>query len=325
MSRKFLLPFLPVLAILLGACGPGTRPTPETPPAVTAVPRIESNFTPGAIVLIDGLGRTVSLTAPARRIVSLAPSNTEILFAIGAGLQVIGRDHFSDYPEETRNIADIGTTTDKLNTELILSLKPDLVLAAGINPPEQVKALEDLGLTVFLLANPTDLDGMYSNLRTAAELTGHTDATNKLIASLQARVQAVQSKVENVRDRPLVFYELDGGNTNSPWTSGPGTFVDCLITMAGGRDVGSILQSDWAQIGLEELIRQNPDLILLGDATLGGVTAAMVKQRPGWEEIAAVKNDRIFPFDDNLVSRPGPRLVDGLEALAKLLHPDLFR
>ena len=309
MLRKPLFAFLLIFTLLLGACAP-----------VTAQP------TPAAINLTDGLGRAVTLAGPAQHIVSLAPSSTEILFAIGAGKQVIGRDRNSDYPEDAKKIADIGGSDigSKVNAEAILALKPDLVLAADITPPEQIKTLEDLGITVFMLPNPTDLDGMYANLRSAAQLSGHVAETETLIGSLQMRVKDVQGKLANVPEKPLVFYEIDSTDAKAPWTSGPGTFIDTLIGMAGGRNIGSSLQDPWSQISLEELVRQDPDVIVLGDAVWGGITPELVKQRAGWENMSAVKRGNIFPFDDNLLSRPGPRLVDGLEALAKLLHPDIF-
>jgi len=309
MLRKSLFALLLIFTLLLGACAP-----------VTAQP------TPASINLTDGLGRAVTLADPAQHIVSLAPSSTEILFAIGAGGQVIGRDRNSDYPEDAKKITDIGGSdiSAQLNAEAILALKPDLVLAANITPPEQIKTLEDLGITVFMLPNPTDLDGMYTNLRTAAQLTGHIAETETLIASLQARVETVEGKLANVTEKPLVFYEIDSTDAKAPWTSGPGTFIDTLIGMAGGRNVGSSLADPWSQISLEELVRQNPDVIVLGDAVWGGITPELVKQRAGWESMNAVKSGKIFPFDDNLLSRPGPRLVDGLEALAKLLHPEIF-
>jgi iron complex transport system substrate-binding protein len=146
-----------------------------------------------------------------------------------------------------------------------------------------------------------------------------------LIESLKERVAAVDEKIATVEKRPLVFYELDGTDPNAPWTSGPGTFVDLLIARAGGVNVGNSLGSAWAQISVEDLITKNPEFILLGDATWGGVKPEDVAARPGWENIAAVKNQQVYPFDDNLVSRPGPRLVDGLEQLARLLHPELFQ
>ena len=335
MSRKFIFPLLLALTLILNACAPAATPVPvatdipsvmeTTVPVETAI--AEASPTPEGLTLTDGLKRTVTLKGPAQHIISLAPSNTEILYAIGAGPQLIGRDKNSDYPEEAKKVTDIGGSDayNKVNTEQLLALKPDLILAADLTPQEQIKAMEDVGLTVFMLPNPTDLAGMYENLRTAAKLTGHVAETDVLVTSLQTRVKAVKDKLAAVPEKPTVFYEIDGTDANAPWTSGPGSFIDTMIGLAGGRNIGAALKDQWAQISLEELVKQDPETIVLGDALWGGVTPALVKQRAGWSGISAVKNDKIFPFDDNLMSRPGPRLVDGLEALAKLLHPDLFK
>lgn len=280
--------------------------------------------TPASLTFTDGLGRTVTLAAPAQRIVSLAPSNTELLFAVGAGSQLVARDELSDYPEAAADVASIGSTFGQLNTEAIVALKPDLVLTAEINPPEQVKALEDLGLTVYWLANPTDFAGLYHNVGIIGALTGRAAEAKALAGSLEARVAAVAEKVKGVTDRPTVFYELDATDPTRPYTVGPGTFMDMLLTLAGGVNVGAALTDQYPQISSEELVKQNPQVILLGDGAYG-VTAEAVQQRPGWEVIAAVKENRILTFDDNLVSRPGPRLVDGLETLVQALHPELFK
>jgi iron complex transport system substrate-binding protein len=156
-------------------------------------------------------------------------------------------------------------------------------------------------------------------------VTGRTSQAETLIASLQKRVAAVQEKLGAPVGRPLVFYELDGTDPNAPWTPGPGSFVDRLITLAGGENLGAKLSSEWVQVSIEELIARNPQIILIGDATWGGVTLEDVRARPGWKTLPAIQNGQLFVFDDNLVSRPGPRLVDGLETMAKLLHPELFK
>ena len=308
----------------LSACALATPPvsTKEVIPSPTIEAGLSS--TTKTIPVTDGRDRTVTVAAPAQRVVSLAPSNTEILFAIGAGAQVVGRDAFSDYPAEATTLFDVGGSFGELNTEVILAQNPDLVLASHLTPLEQIEALENLGLTVLSLANPKDFEGMYDNLRLVARLTGHQPEAEKLVEELAARVAAIEEKITLAKEHPLVFYELDGTDPSAPWTSGPGTFVDTLIGMAGGENLGSSLGSEWAQISIEELIARNPDIILLGSAHWGGVTPEEVKARTGWGALEAVKNDRLFTFDDNLVSRPGPRLVDGLEAMAKLLHPELF-
>lgn len=307
MLRKILLSAL--LITLITACSPQAAPT--TVPA------------PAALTFTDGLGREVTFAGPAQRIVSIAPSNTEILFAIGAGDQVVGRDQFSDYPEATKNIPDVGSISDAPNTELIVSLKPDLVLAAEINTPEHVKTLEDLGLTVYYLSNPHTLEEMYSNLEIVAQLTGHEEETATLIASLKTRVAAVDEKIAPVSSRPSVFYELDSTDPSKPWTAGKDTFITLLIERAGGSNIAGELES-YPQLSLEQIVAADPQFIILGDS-IWGVSPEAVASRPGWENLAAVKNQQVVPFDDDIVSRPGPRLVDGLEQLAKLLHPELFK
>jgi iron complex transport system substrate-binding protein len=183
--------------------------------------------------------------------------------------------------------------------------------------------MEDLGLSVYYLRNPTTLEELYTNLETVGRLAGHAAEAAALVDSLQARVARVDDAVAAVSSRPSVFYELDSTDPLKPWTSGPGTFVDLLIGRAGGENIGAVLQDPWAQLSLEQLVVSNPSIIILGDS-MWGVTVEAVKARSGWESLEAVKSGRIYPFDDNLVSRPGPRLVDGLEGLVKLLHPELF-
>jgi iron complex transport system substrate-binding protein len=321
MIRKLVFVFL--ILSLLAACSPAQTLTPvavATDLPATAVP--SATAMPG-ISLTDGLNRTVTMSGPAQRVVSLAPANTEILFAIGAGAQVVGRDETSDYPTEAQALPTVGGYSG-FNQEAIVALHPDLVLAGGINTPELVSSLEKLGLTVYLLPNPVTLDEMYANLETVARLTGHETEAAALVESLKARVAAVDQKVLPLSYAPTVFYELDSTDPAKPYTAGPGTFVDLLISRAGGINIGASLQGQWAQISLEQLVVANPAIIILGDSAYGE-TPAKVALRPGWGTLAAIQNGQVFPFDDNLVSRPGPRLVDGLEALAKLIHPEVFK
>ncbi|MFN8595862.1 MAG: helical backbone metal receptor [Anaerolineae bacterium] len=340
MFRKFTVTLL-ALAALLSACATSAAPTAAPAPtsaakveptaAPTAMPTVAPQPTTAptkpadqAISLTDGLKREVKLTRPAQRIISIAPSNTEILFAIGAGSQLIGRDDLSDFPAEAKSIENIGSAFGKLNTEAIVALKPDLILAAEINAPEQVKTLEDLGLTVYWLANPTDFDGLYANLKIVGTLTGHTNEADQLSKSIETRYTAVIEKVATSSKKPTVFYEIDATDPTKPYTTGPGTFIDKLIDLAGGHNIGQELKDQFAQISSEELVKVNPDIIVLGDS-LYGVSPESVAQRAGWDKLSAVKNGAVYTFDDNLVSRPSPRLIDGLEAFAKLFHPELFK
>jgi iron complex transport system substrate-binding protein len=333
MFRKLTFAFLTL--VLLVACGSVATATSAPAPTATSLATTSTTLPPiptpvpptpttATIQMADGLGRTVTLPGPAQRVVSLAPSNTEILFAVGAGSQVVGRDSFSDYPPQAKSLPDIGGSMGNFNTEAILALHPDLVLAGEIDSSELVASLEKLGLQVYYLKNPVTLDEMYANLETVGSLTGHTADAATLVASLQARVAAVDSKIAQAVTHPAVYYELDGTDPSKPYTSGGGTFVDQLIQRAGGVNVFSQLKDQWPQVSLEQLLVDNPQIILLGDSAYGE-TPDKVIARSGWGSLQAVKNKQIFPFDDNLVSRPGPRLVDGLEALARLIHPELFK
>jgi iron complex transport system substrate-binding protein len=320
-----------VASLLMTACSPQDAETPEDiatedvgeveeptqPPQPTPEPQ------PETLVFTDGLGRTIELAGPASAIVTLGPSVLESLFAIGAGDQVVGREEYSTYPEEALEISSVGSLWGGLPTEAIVALEPDLVIAPQIISPEQVSALEDLGLTVFWQANPVDFEGLYANLTDLAELTGRQAEAEELIDSLSERVDAVMAVISTIEERPTVFYELDATDPENPFTVGVGTFIDTIITMAGGTNIGAVLEGDYAMISSEEVIIQNPEIILLADAPYG-VTPESIAERPGWDAISAVQNDQVYPFDPFLVSVPGPRLVDGLEAMAALLHPELF-
>ena len=332
-STRLIVLTVTLVSLILSACSAPAQAPTATPvlPTQTSAPTLEPSPTaPPTIVptlegisITDGLNRNVKLTSPATKIISLAPSNTEILFAIGAGGQVIGRDSFSDYPPEAKNLTDIGGPSFGSNMELITSLQPDLILAAEINTPEQVAEFEKLGLTVFYLNNPKNISELYTNLEIVGKLTGHENEVTGLVNSLKIREDAVNQKIAAATTKPIVFYEVDGTDPAKPWTIGPGSFIDNLILQAGGANAGANLPIQWAQISQEELIVQNPALILLGDSKFG-TTVEQVASRPGWNAIKAIQDKRVQPFDDDLASRPGPRLVDGLEALAKAIHPELF-
>lgn len=309
-KRNTILLSLVVFILLAGCAGEAT----QVGPAPTASP----------VVIMDGLNRAIQFDTSAQKIISIAPSNTEILFAVGAGSQVIARDEFSDYPQEVQALPSVGGGFGQLDVEKMISLQPDLVLASQLTPADQVESLEKVGLKVYLLPNPIDLEGMYANLVTVGQITGRAKEAQDLVEELKARVAAVDEKLAAAQTRPLVFYELDGTDPNAPWTAGPGSFIDTLIARAGGENLGGRLSDAYAQISVEQILVDNPAIVLLGDFTWGGVTVEDVLGRESWRELQAVKTGKIYTFDDNLVSRPGPRLVEGLEQLVRLLHPELF-
>ena len=303
-NRVFALGLTMVLTLVMG-CAQAT-PTVALP----------------AVTVLDDAQRTVEITGVPERIISLAPSNTEVLFALGLGDKVVGVTDLCDYPEEAQGIEKVGFV--EINLEKIVDLEPDLVLyIGGAAQLEKTQTMEDLGLTVLVLA-PSDIEGIFADIELVGRTTGTEDEAVDLVSELRARMDEVLSRVAQAKRQPLVFYELDATDPARPWTAGPGSFIDALITMAGGVNLGASAEMEWAQFSTEEVIAQDAEIIILGDANYG-VTAESVEERPGWGVITAVKAGAIYPIDDTLVSRPGPRIVDGLEELARIIHPELFR
>jgi iron complex transport system substrate-binding protein len=206
--------------------------------------------------------------------------------------------------------------------EDILALEPDLVMMGANISQDTADELRNVGLTVYWQANPTDFQELYENIQEVAAMTGNQKEAQDLVTDLQKRIDTAVEMVSSVEEQPLVFYELDATEPANPWTAGKGTFISYVITQAKGRNLGDELEGDWVQISSEELIAQDPDYILLADA-LFGVEPDSVKERAGWTEITAVTNNHVIPFDPNLLSIPGPRLVDGLEEVIKIIHPEV--
>ncbi|MFY9605999.1 MAG: cobalamin-binding protein [Thermoplasmata archaeon] len=267
--------------------------------------------------IVDDYGRTVELHGIPQRIVSVAPSPTEIMFAVGAGSQVVGVDNYSDYPAEARSLPQIGSYT--LNVEVIMSLKPDLIVSSDLVPRAQLDQLAGQGIPYFIFATRT-MEDVFKDLRLAGSLTGHSLEAEALVAGLQARVNAVTDKtladgVEKVRTY-VEYYPL--------WTYGPGSFGNDLIRLAGGSNIAANASNEYPELTPEFIIAQNPQVIIYTVGPMTTTTSSDFAARSGWSNIYAVSHNKIYSIDDNLVSRYGPRVVDGLEQLAEIIHPELY-
>lgn len=260
----------------------------------------------------DALGRRVTVPGPPQRIVSTAPSVTEILFALGLGRRVVGVSDADDYPPgEIRGKARVGGVI--LNAERILALRPDLVVGVAGLQQGQLERLIRLGLPV-LAVEARSLDETFAQIRLLGRVTGSAPAAEQLLAGLRARTAEVQRRVRG-RPDPRVYVEI----WDQPLqTAAAGTFIDDLVRRAGGRNLFADLRG-WPQVAPEAVIRRDPEVILL---TYPGRQRLLV--RPGWAQVSAVRRGRVHELDAGLVSRPGPRLVDGLEQIARLLHPGAF-
>jgi len=300
--------------LLLTGC---TQATPASTPEPAATPAPVSAF---PLTLTDDIGREVTVAAKPERVVSLVPSNTEILFAVGAGDQVVGVTSYCNYPAEATTREQVGgITTKSLNLESIVALEPDLVLASG-SQTDIIPILEESGLSVIVL-EPATFDDILANLELVGQVTGHADEANTLTDNLHQRLDQVAATVSAADTQPTVFYEV----WHDPlMTAGPNTFIGQLITLAGGKSIFEDVQEDWPQVSTEVVVGRNPAIILGPDSHGDELTPEKIKSRAGWENIAAVQNGEIYLLNGDAISRPGPRIVDMLEEAARDLHPDLY-
>lgn len=270
------------------------------------------------LTITDDAGRRVTVQRPPQRIVSLAPSNTEILFAIGAGPLVVGVDSFSDHPAQVRDLPRVGGYLDT-NYEKIVELRPDLILT--IAGSQQVPRLEELGLTVVVV-QPQTLDDVLDRVLLVGQLTGHVDGARRVVAEMRRAIETVGRAVAGApaRRRPRVFYEVWH---DPPMTVGPGGFIHDVIVRAGGVNVFADARQAWPQVSLEELVRRDPQVIIT--TSRESYDQLRARRRPGWEGITAVRRGAILLLDPGIIARPGPRLVQGLEQIARYLYPDRVR
>ncbi|BDG59104.1 ABC transporter substrate-binding protein [Caldinitratiruptor microaerophilus] len=328
-SVALLAVLVAVLALVTACSGP---PRPSGKDGTSGAAAQETTGAPGGgaaaeaartsypLTVQDDAGRTVTIRSRPERILSLAPSNTEILFAVGAGDRVVGRTDYCDYPPEAQKVPSVGGIVDP-NVEKMVSLKPDVVFMIGGSEPLRQKLEGDLGMTAVVL-DPKTLDEVYAKIRLVGRIVDKTAEAEQVVARMQERVAAIEARVRDIppSERPTVFYEVW---PDPLMTAGPGSFIDDLIRRAGGVNVAADAGQPWAQYSLEAVIKHDPAVILTPSAESG--KALKDRARPGWEKIRAVREGRVYVLpDQNVVSRPGPRLVDGLEQIARLLHPDRF-
>jgi len=272
------------------------------------------------ITITDDPGRTVYISGIPQRIVSHVPSITETIFALGLGERVVGVSDYCDYPEEAKSKPSIGSYFNP-SIENIVALDPDLVLSDGHS--ESIKGLDSLGVT-YMVIDPKDMDGIFKDIELLGKVTGTEKEAEKLIKDMQKRISYVIARVEDAPP-PKVFYIIDAVDLSNPWTAGPGSFIDSLITIAGGENIGAEALSPWAQFSIEQIVSSDPEIIILPAKHGTSFTSPEVlMEHPAWRETTAVKQGRIYFIDGDLVDRTGPRVVDGLEELARIIHPELF-
>ncbi len=273
-----------------------------------------------SITITDDLGRTVYISGIPQRIVSHVPSITETIFALGLGEKLVGVSNYCDYPEEAKLKPSVGNYFDP-SIEKIVELDPDLVLTDGHS--QSIIQLDSLGIK-YMVLQPEDLDGILKDIELLGKVTGIEKKAEQLIKQMQQDMAYVLARVKDA-PRVKVFYIIDATDPNNPWTAGPGSLIDSLITMAGGENIAAKAQGAWVQFSLEAVIAADPEIIIL--PAKHGTTFTLpevLKEHPAWRETTAVKKDRIYIINSDLVDRSGPRIVQGLQEIARIIHPELF-
>lgn len=323
------LGFASLLALILtlAACASGdggTRPD-SAGRAATSVATVAAaapaTATPAAFpfTLTGSDGGSVKLAKAPERIVSLSAGATEALFAIGAGPRVVAVDKFSDYPEATKNLPKLEYT--RPSVEALAGLRPDLIIAAG-RQKDTVPAIQAAGLPVVLLEEPVSVKAVLEQVRLLGQATGQSNLAAELATTMDRRIKAVTDKLAGASRGPRVFHEL----SSDFFSAAPSSFVGDLYTLLKAQNIAEGAAGSFPKLSQEVIVQRDPEVIIHTDGYEVS-SPDVTKARPGWSAISAVKSGRIHILSDDqssMASRPGPRLVDALELLAKLLYPDRF-
>ncbi|MTI68142.1 MAG: cobalamin-binding protein [Firmicutes bacterium] len=266
----------------------------------------------------DGFGNKVKFEKEPMKIISLAPSHTEILYSLGVGSKVIGNTTYCDYPKEAKKVTKIGDAQN-VNLEKIIELSPDLVIQYGEGKKEVNKGIKAAGIKL-LSYEPESIDEVLNVIKELGDVTNSRRKAKILTVELGAKKDYIIGKVKDEK-QVKVFYEI----WHEPLrAAGPGSFVDELITLAGGENIAKDAKGKYPKFDFEQLIERNPEIYLTAN-DLKSKTAESIKSREGYEAIKAVKDDKVYLLDGNMLSRPGPRIVDALELVARKLHPEAFK
>ena len=266
----------------------------------------------------DDVGRRVYLAKPARRVVSLAPSATEILFAVGLDAEVVGVTTFCDYPAQAKSKPKIGSSIP--NLEAILGLKPDLIVGnKDFVRPDVLAKLEQLKIPVFILS-PKTVEDILVHISTVGRLVGHDREARAVVQGLRDRLSEIRSRMASAK--PIrVFYVV---NTDPLISVGAGSFIHQMLELAGGENIVGQTAVSYPKVSLEEVLRRDPEVLLFPVGTSEGIPETEQQRWRKWTSLAAVAHNRLHQVRAELVNRPGPRVIDGIEALAKALHPSMF-
>ncbi|MFD1886037.1 ABC transporter substrate-binding protein [Paenibacillus wenxiniae] len=324
-----------MLSTMLAACAP-TQPAPTTEQSATESSETSNNSAASSngskatgeqttypLTIKDATGYAFTFKEEPKRIVSISPAETEALFALGLDQQIVGVSEYDNYPEAVKTKARIGGVS-KPDVEAVVALRPDVVFTGISSSEALVKELRAAGIPIFK-TTPKTIDDVISNIELYGKITNHQAEAQQVTDHMRQQVKMVTDAVASLtpEQKKKVYIEFSPG-----WTVGKGEFMDEMITLAGGINIAGDT-TGWHEINEEAIVAANPDVILYSKGSMDTKTNQtldqIIRARSGWNKIKAIQNNQLFGLDDDLVSRPGPRVTDGLVEIAHAIYPNLFK
>lgn len=299
-------------ALLLAACGANEEKVSKDQGKQTEAD--------GPYTVVDDRGIEITFDEVPETIVSLQPSNTEILFELGVGAKIIGATDYDTYPEAAQKIERVSTST-AINAERIVELNPDVVVAYTVGDEAQITQLEDAGLKVFVIASAASFDDVYTDIIQLSEVMGVEEKGNEVVANIKGQIAAVQEKTDTLGAKKKVYYEVSPAP--DIWTTGNNTFQQEIMNAAGVENIFAD-QNSWLSVTEEDVITRNPEVIIT-PATYMENPVDEILGRAGWDQIQAVLNKAVVLVDGDVMSRPGPRIGEAVEIMAEAVYPELFK
>lgn len=285
---------------------------------------VQNNGEAFPITITDSAKRKVTIEEEPETIVSIQASNTEIAFALGLGDKIIGRSDYDNYPEEVLEIQSVGA--QDINAELVLSLLPDMALVTDYHyktHPGILQQFEEAGIDVIVIGSATSFADAYNHIELIGKATGKSAEAEEIVTDMKERLQAIKDKAaENVTDKKKVWVEVSPGP--NIFTTGKNTFMHEMLESIQAINAAED-QDGWVKLTEEEIVQLNPDVIITTYGYYVEDPTAEVLSREGWAEVPAVKNGQVFEVDNDTVTRPGPRLIEGVETLAEFIYPEIFK
>ncbi|SDH91517.1 iron complex transport system substrate-binding protein [Planococcus glaciei] len=308
-------------AMLLAGCGDQEAPTGETEETPVDTPKevAEVEF---PVTMKDATGEEVVIEAEPEAIVSMMPSNTEIIYELGMGEKIVGVTDFDNYPEEAASIEKIGG--QEFNVEKIISLQPDLVLSheGGLGVGEAgIQQLRDAGLAVYVVSDAQNFDEVYETFSVIGQATGAMEEADALVSEMEAQVDEIEEQASTIKEPKKVFVEV--GSSPEIYTTGSGTFIDEMLDILNAENTAGELKG-WVSMDPEAIVEKNPDVIISTEGAYVPDAVEKIKARNGFAEVAAVKEDAVYNVDSDKVTRSGPRLTEGLMEMAQAIYPEVF-